>query len=426
MFGACLGVLTMYYVWKTPTYRAEARILAQRQQALPSIGRQQTDDLPSRSASELIHRRENLIALIREADLVPPPGTAPAPTSFVERLKGALSNLGGDSGDADDPVDALVQRLDKALLVTTAEGTITISIDWPNPQQAYRLVDGALQNFLEARHLQEVTAIDEVISLLQGRAAALRDQLDRVIEETRRQAGRDAGVPGRTATLPAQPSEEVARLRSMLDAKDRAIADVEEFRRRRLADLQAQLDAQRAIYSDAHPSIVILGQDIAALSRESPQIAILRAEAEKIRRDYESRVAQEGRRSTPAAPVQGTAAPTEEGERVRSARFQYQQMVERVSAAQIDLDAARSAFKYRYHVVWPPEVPRKPVSPKAWKVFGLGVCRLIATRPPGGGRSRIAVGTDRGAVAGRTNPRPAHPRQGRPQVTGFAEMAPVR
>ena len=276
VFGACLGVLTMYYVWKTPTYRAEARILAQRQQALPSIGRQQTDDLPSRSASELIHRRENLIALIREADLVPPPGTAPAPTSFVERLKGALSNLGGDSGDADDPVDALVQRLDKALLVTTAEGTITISIDWPNPQQAYRLVDGALQNFLEARHLQEVTAIDEVISLLQGRAAALRDQLDRVIEETRRQAGRDAGVQGRTATLPAQPSEEVARLRSMLDAKDRAIADVEEFRRRRLADLQAQLDAQRAIYSDAHPSIIILGQDIAALSRESPQITILR------------------------------------------------------------------------------------------------------------------------------------------------------
>ena len=111
---------------------------------------------------------------------------------------------------------------------------------------------------------------------------------------------------------------------------------------------------------------------------------------------------------------------------MRSARFQYQQMVERVSAAQIDLDAARSAFKYRYHVVWPPEVPRKPVSPKAWKVFGLGsvaslLLALLVAAVPGLRSGRIE---ERWQVE--RIPRPARPRGGWPQVTGVAEMAPVR
>ncbi len=62
----------------------------------------------------------------------------------------------------------------------------------------------------------------------------------------------------------------------------------------------------------------------------------------------------------------------EETERVRDARFRYQQMVERLNAAQLDLDAARAAFKYRYNVIWPAEVPRKPFSPSAKKILGGG------------------------------------------------------
>ena len=63
----------------------------------------------------------------------------------------------------------------------------------------------------------------------------------------------------------------------------------------------------------------------------------------------------------------------EQNEAVRDARFQYQQVVERLNSAQLELDAARVAFKYRYSVIWPAEVPTKSVSPKAWKVFGLGI-----------------------------------------------------
>lgn len=384
VFVLCLDAVAVYYRVKTPVYRVEARILAQRQQALPAAVRPGApDDTPTRSVWEMVHQRENLIALIREANLLPRPGAAPPAPGLLERLRQSLRRLTGAEGASaasEDPMDALLRRLDRALEVTTAEGTITIAIEWPDAQQAYRLVEGALQNFLEARHLQEVTAIDEVISLLQGRTAAMRDQLQKVIEETRRQAAREGSRLARAATPQGQVvvgSEALVRLKSMLDAKERAIADVEEFRRRRLADLQAQLDAQRGVYSEAHPAIISLRQDIDALSRDSPQIAALREEEAKLRSDYAARLVQEGHRpgASSALAALGALPPvpsTDENERVRDARFQYQQMVERVNAAQMELDAARSAFKYRYNVIWPPEVPRRPVSPKPMKVFGLG------------------------------------------------------
>lgn len=376
---AGFAALGLYYRLKTPLYRVEARILAQRQQTLPSLVRVPgQEEAPTRTAHELIHRRDNLLALIREAELLGPQAS---------RVPVAPPHPGAPE---EDPVENLVILLDKRIQVATTEGTISISIDWHDPQAAYRLVDSALQNFLEARHVQEVTAIDETISVLRGRAAALREELDRVVEEARRQTRRQ---PDREA-LPAAPavppalSEDLARLRSMVEAKERAVNDVEEFRRRRLAELQTQLDAQRAVYSDAHPTVMGLRQDIAALSRESPQVAALREEERRLRLEYQSRLSKENRAAAlPSAhprPLPAAGA-VEDNERVRAVRMEYQQMIDRVGAAQLDLDSARTTFKYRYEVMWPAQVPKKPFSPKPTKIFGLGgiACLLLALAAAG-------------------------------------------
>jgi uncharacterized protein involved in exopolysaccharide biosynthesis len=58
---------------------------------------------------------------------------------------------------------------------------------------------------------------------------------------------------------------------------------------------------------------------------------------------------------------------------VRQARLLYEQIAHRVNTAEAELDAARAAFKYRYNVVWPPQVPKEPVSPNANKIFPLGI-----------------------------------------------------
>jgi len=382
--SAGLAATAAYYLLKVPLFRVEARVLAQRQQALPGIVHAPGgEEAPQRSAWDLVHRRDNLVAIIKQAGLLDgESGPLPTPEGRLARLRGAVG-AGGAPSRSDDPLEDLVRLLDRELIVTAGEGSVTIHLDWPDRVQALKLVEAAVQNFLEARHVQEITIRDEAIALLQGRVASLREQLDRAVDDARRQLARRAlelPVEPRVAPPPA-PSEELVRLRSLVEAKERAIGDVEEFRRRRLADLQAQLDLQRGIYSSAHPAILALNQDIRALSAESPQVVSLREELRRLREDYSARHAAEVARGGGLAPSTVARAaplpPLEETERVRQVRFEYQQMVERTSAALLDLDNARAGFKYRYDVVWPARAPREPFSPRPLKVLGGGAAAAI-------------------------------------------------
>jgi hypothetical protein len=365
VFAASVAAVVLFYRSRTPYYRVETKILAQRQYAVPSVVRAPYDDQPGRTAWETIHRRENLLALIQRANML---GTDDAALPAPEEPGKPLG--------PDERVNALVAFLDKRLVVETDEGTIRISLDWPDPQVAYDVVQGALQNFLEARHVQEITAIDEVISVLQGRAASLREALDVAMEDARRRAARPPRPP--PARVRA-PSEDLVRARSLLEARQRAIRDMEELRLRRIADLQTQLDQARNTLSDAHPTVIGLRKDLEAASRESPQLQALREEERKLAKDYSDRLAREGLSGSAAATVGQPPAPTEpaanpeEDPLVRQARAEYEQMVARVTSAQVELDGARAAFKYRYNVIWPPQRPTDPVSPNPQKILGLGL-----------------------------------------------------
>lgn len=381
--AACLA----YYALKTPLYRVDARILVQRQQAASSVLRSVggADEAPVRSAWEIVHKRENLLAIIKETKLFTEEAGDTSPKlGILDRQP----QRGRTASSSSDPLEALIFRLDQSLTVATGDGTIDIVIEWADPDQAYALVEAAVHNYLEARRREEVVAIDEIISLLLVRAETLRQGLEAMVAEEagKQPADTRLALPSQRAGRSPRTDDQLTPLKAMLDAKERAVADVEEFRRRRLAELLVKLNAERAVYSDRHPEIVSLQQDIAALSAPSPQLAALQAEERELRQEYQSRLSQ-GRRGgksggasypagTPAlaaatAAVTPTGVPLE-SERVRDARFQYQQMLERINAAQVELDAARSAFKYRYSLVWPPQVPTTPVSPKASKIIGLG------------------------------------------------------
>ena len=370
-----LGVAAcgVYLNFRTPTYRVETKILAQKQQSLPSSVRP-IDDPPTRSASDLIHQRENLIALVKQTNLFSDTGPITAsPARWYSRLP--LLRRFSSVATTEDRLNNLVKGLDRALVVVAGEDTVTIRIDWGDPEAAYRIVEAALQNFLEARHVKEITVIDEVISLLQARASTLREELEKVLQEQRGPAepATAAGPPVRRA-----PSEETVRLKSMLEAKQRTIRDMEDFRQKRLSDLQAQLDEKRGIYSDAYPSVVSLRQDIEAISRESPQITEMREEVAKLRAQYAARAGRELPETPTASALvprtsrRGAEGVPEEAEPVRDARFRYQQMLERISAAQVELDSARAAFKHRYRVIWPAQVPKWPKGPSGLTLFTVG------------------------------------------------------
>ena len=389
VFALLMGSFTVYYLRAPRLYRSEAVIRAQRQQALPSLVRQgASDEAPTRSAYELIHSRENLLDLLRSTGLL---DGAPHSPGLLERF---LKAIGIEPGTPDDdPHAPLVRKLDKALDVTTGDGTVKISLDWSNAQQAYRLVGAAAQSFLEARYLQEVTTIDDSIGLLNARLGPLREQLAEAIEDAQRRGAAMAEFmpPPVAAPSPSiQANDGLRQLEAAIETKTRAIRDIEDFRRRRLLDLQAQIEERRGQLAEAHPTMVGLRAEVAGLQQESRQVEVLREEERNLRAEYATRLgadAPAGRRGSSLGSRVASSAAVEQSERVRDARFQYQQMVSKVSAAQTDVDNARAAFKYRYSVSWPATVPTTAVSPKPVRVFGLGllmsllVAALVAAAP---------------------------------------------
>lgn len=397
VFGLVSLSTLVYYAQKVPVYRTIAKVLAQRSQGMPTAVRSTFDEQPTRTAWEVVHQRENLIAIVRQTRLLEEPprtpllpawkrwlslgdlaGASAKPESARAEAKGAdpAMNASADAAALEDIVNAL----DKGLKVSSGDdGTITLRLDWPDPVQGHAIVQAALQNFLEARHVQEVTAIDAVISVLQGRTAMMRENLDKVTEQARRRASQPAPAPVPRVRL---PSEELIRLQALVEAKQRALQDVEDFQRRRLAELQAQLEQARTMLSDAHPTVIGLRRDIEAFGRESPQTQSLRQEERQLQKQLSERLAREnfpgGARVVPPTPTVTLAAPLPgEDPAVRDARVQYEQMAARTTAAQVELDAARAAFKYRYNVVWPPQVSREPVAPKPMKTFAVGMVLAI-------------------------------------------------
>ncbi len=361
-------------LWAMPkTYEVESRLLAQKNPVLAvKADASQTTD-PTRAAAEIIVRHENLHALIRQTDLVAEWSKHRAP---LLQLKDWVSAKMGSTPRPEELMDGLTGLLEKNLTVwATPDGMVVIRLRWPDDRvMAFRLVDAAQQNFLEMRHVLEVSTIAEQISILEGHAANLKKDIMKQVEQLQQSQQRSSNEP-RVARLPPPKAldSEVVNLRVMLDAKRRALADLEEYRRRHMLELQTKLAEQRAVFSESHPAIMDLAQSIESLRRESPQLIALRQEENDLRQQL-ARVS-DGADTTSSATLaipadlfrdRGEDSTVEyERAQLRFAVQQHAHLRERIDAGRIDLDTARAAFKYRYSVVFPAQIPRGPIKPKA-------------------------------------------------------------
>jgi uncharacterized protein involved in exopolysaccharide biosynthesis len=381
------------------TFHVEARLLAQRNTVLAVRGDGPDASAPMRGAVETIRRRDNLVALIQATDLVRHWDAHRAPAQRM--LDGILGLTRGEETEQ-DRIDAMVERLEKRLVAWTNDGTVSIAVDWPDARMACQLVDIAQQNFLEARYAQEITALTESLAILQGHAVGLRADVDDAVAALEKLRG-DRQPPGdgagaapaaRVPSAPAArraapPSPELAQIKIASDAKQRALDELEDFRRHRVSELQARLAEERATYTENHPTVIDLRQALTALSAPSPQVQALRAEIASLRADYERKSAEAG--ADPAAPrapapeaSPAAAPPPLPGEilrldqelredrdpsmvyargQLRDAMEKYAALRAQVQATQIDLETAQAAFKYRYSVLTPAKLPRKPVKP---------------------------------------------------------------
>jgi uncharacterized protein involved in exopolysaccharide biosynthesis len=399
------AVATVYF---PRTYHVESKLLANRSQTIRELGNPRSNlrgDDPTRAAEETIFARDNLVALVRQTNLITRWQETRAP---VLRLKDAVVGLVAGPMSDEDKMDSMVGTLEKKLHVRVDAQTVTILIDWPDAQLAYQIVEAAQQNFLETRHVTEMAAISEALSILEVHASRVQDQMDDALaelektRETRRKGLRPSSSPnveGSTPVAPAPPpaptpdtprsavslatEQELAQIKFLIGSKKRAAADLEDFRARRLAELNAQLAEQRVQYADQHPVILDTLSRIEALKQDSPQLIQLRQDVADLLAEYRRKGGTdpdsliEPRRNQRAprqvqAQAQSALSLNELSEdpavefartNLRMATAKYEELMMRIDAARIELDTARAAFKFRYSVVRPASIPKKPVKP---------------------------------------------------------------
>jgi hypothetical protein len=414
VFSVLLGLtLAIAKLWPR-TYHCESRFIAQPNLFAPRE-RQGTGDALS-GAADVILRHESLEAIIKQTNLVKSWSATRQP---ILKLKDSvMAWLRGPMTD-DMTRKMLVGTLETKLFVTTTGNAATITIDWQDPHVAAELVNAAEQNFLESRHVAEISTIAEYISILEAHAVKVRDeiykiseQLQKLREDRRADAEKklaekrralDAKEPPAPIILPrraltrkpAAEDEDTARARVMLEAKQRAITELEGDRTRRLLDSRGKLAELESQYTAVHPLIVDIRRTIASLAHESPQVSTLRAEVRDLENELKRRTteAEVGAilGGSPVGGLRGPAAgaeplPTEivglaDDEDVdpavaaqfRYAVANYTRIRDDISSARIDLDTAQAAFSHRYKIVVPAEPPSKASKPKIPLVIGAGI-----------------------------------------------------
>lgn len=389
-FVLCVGAAILS-LWALPrTYRSVVRVQADRAGVVSAIsnpGRNIPNDadVPSRAIVDTILREDNLRAIIKETNLVAEWERSRSP---AQRLKDRLmARLGKPKTEA-DKVDGLVAVLEKKFRIDYDQSSITIAIDWPNPQVAYAIVMAAYRNFLEYRHTQAVAMITDAVSILEEHARDARDRVDQAMADIRRlhresPGGSSGPVSRLSGPRPfVRQSAEVRRagdLKSAIAATRRAIEDLEESRRRQVATLQAELVQQLATYASAHPTVVSTRQALDALQGDSPQTASLKQREKDLVAEYVRRTGQEPSfEADPIAPLPVEATreiviqpSPRTGERddlldfyraqLRIHVSKYEELINRIETARIELDSERAAFKYKYSILKPAQPPKRPV-----------------------------------------------------------------
>lgn len=393
-------------VLKPPVYLTEVRILAQRNATLKDVATRSTrDESPTKGASEAILKRDNFIGIIQEAKLVDRwEAERPAILKLIDSAKERFR----PKPTEEDKIRAIVGVLEKRLTVGADDMTVTIGASWSNANTAYAIVSVAQRRFLAARRSSEVGMISDAIDILESHLKTEREKLDQAVgdlqrlEEAKHAAPSSTGATAPSSAPAAKPDKRIvmhvpqpaaapdpARTK-LLEEKRRRIAELEAERQRLINDLNAQLTTLRGTLTPAHPSIVALerrlelaknpAEEVASLKQQVQQLEAELADATPAPHADPAHPPESGERDAgaPSAPIVVVARPDDDAEttmakqRLTNATLKVDELQSRLRAARIELDVAEAAFKYKYTILTPPEVPRDPKKPAPWLIAVVG------------------------------------------------------
>jgi hypothetical protein len=377
---------------------------------------ERTGDLVS-GASDVILKRDRLVALAKDLNLV---AKWEAGQSQLQRFKDSAVRLltRAKPLTPEQKLKAIVGTLEQRMFVNVdpSAGSLTLGIDWSNPQDALDIVTTMYQRFIEARYDAEVAKYAQQLQVLQIRAQMAASDVDAALAELQKleqsrendlAAATAAEAPGAAAggaaaaapRFPAGmghraakasdsvPPKELEAAQSLTEIRGK-IRAAEAEQNRRIAEADLQLSDARATLGPLHPTVGILTRKAETAREPMPELESLRAAekqlvqriAETVRPEPTPEPAQggspppSGGTAAPAAPpairmatdlhdilTKHEDAPTTVARgKLASATSQYDDLLSRTQTSKVELDVARASFKDEYVVVRPADYPTKP------------------------------------------------------------------
>jgi uncharacterized protein involved in exopolysaccharide biosynthesis len=404
------------------TYQCELRLIVQRSQVLDPDEKSN----PLESASDLITRHDNLVAIVDQLDLVSDwERFRPPLMGFKDKL---MEKVRGKP-DPKAVKDALVNMLESHLWAKTENNSLTIGADWSHAETSRRIVEAAKDTFLQARHTAEISVIEEKMSILDGHATRLRAEIDSIAQELKRmkdekiaaatkaakQVGEAAAASNAVAASPtsmairslstrataaaARADEDLPAVKDELEAKKRKLSELQARRSQGLADAKSHLVDLELRLTPEHPEVRAAEQRVALLNQETGEETALKAEVSALEarvkatsatarseggggsgRSASSAGGSASNGATEALPSEILKLLDDKGEidpvigaQLSTAMYKYSELRNEIRTARITLDEAQAAFTYRYKISSPAVTPLKPTKPKVPVVAAGGI-----------------------------------------------------
>jgi acyl carrier protein phosphodiesterase len=263
-----------------------------------------------------------------------------------------------------------------------------------------------VKNFLDARYQSEVGVIPARLKIQEGFVTQAHKDLEvaaqqLVVLQAQKDPKKrvDVFIPTLPPTVrdvnepPPDP-----QLQAQLDNVRGQINALQGAKLQRLAELNQQLVEQQQQKGPQHPDIIALKAQINAMQQDPPQLAQLKAQEGSLQQQIaDKRAAQRAATPSPAPQPRITAASRDAGvttaeplpasapKNVQDAQVQfdsasgkYQELVKNLQAIQLELQTADAAYKNRYKVTHPAEVPAGPKRPVGLIAVLIGVLATIA------------------------------------------------
>jgi uncharacterized protein involved in exopolysaccharide biosynthesis len=404
-FATILAATILAALFVPRRYRVDATILARRNMVLPALGNPRRtvpteSDAPAMLAAEAVKSRESLLGIIGAIRLRE---KMPVLISPASRLKESLrARLVGARSETEKD-DVLIKMLEKRMWVTAKdakEGTLEFGILWPDRASALAIVESAQQRFLDRRYEQEVTLIRESIEILEKYVATANQGIATSMAELRALPGVRRATPdaaGYVQSLQAAAKGRVLTgMQADLAAARTLVAQQEAAYTARVSAVQARLTDLEARFGSGHPEVVAARQALSAASALPEALVAARAEEKRLieqlgllgaalptSTDAGAELAMQRlnfeRMMRERADSLEDPRMTYARSKLKIATTNYEDMLDRLEAAKIELETARAAFKYRYTVISPAQLPTRAHTPNVplLLVGGL-VCAALA------------------------------------------------